>query len=77
MLLLSIVLNLSIENAGHWLQGAGLTTGEEQEQSNAKMSRYRNSTNHMGTASKINLLVCKQSNIMQNVHNCFKFVRSR
>ena len=37
---------------GYWRKNAALTTGEEQEQINAKMSRYANSTKHMGKTSK-------------------------
>ena len=43
---------LQILYSGHWMKGAGLTTGETTEQSNAKMARYGSSTKHMSRASQ-------------------------
>lgn len=38
--------------SGHWVQGAGLKSGETTEQSNSKMYRYGSVTKHMGAGSK-------------------------
>lgn len=35
-------------NSGHNMEGAGLTTGEDQEIVNAHISKYNSVTKHMG-----------------------------
>lgn len=50
-------------NSGHWKRGSALTSGEEQEQTNAKMSRYVNSTKYMNKAGK------RKSKFHKTLHN--------
>lgn len=38
--------------SGHWMEGAALTVGEEQEQTFSKMSKYGTVTKHMGKSSR-------------------------
>jgi uncharacterized protein YeaC (DUF1315 family) len=42
---------MKVLNVGHWLKGAALTTGEEEEILNAVISRHNSVTKHMGDGS--------------------------